>query len=87
MTECKKKPTIKTYLFLNSNIIDTVRLPLISGEKTHSWGKITVEKTSILKVKTSFEFPIWKKLRGLENTVELPSIAGYITHSLGKLTV
>ena len=51
-------PPIKTYLFPNSNIIDTVRLPLISGEKTHSWGKIAVEKTSILKVKISFAFPI-----------------------------
>ena len=39
-----QKPSIATYLFPNSNIIDTVRLPLISGEKTHSWGKITVEK-------------------------------------------
>jgi hypothetical protein len=53
-----KKTPIKTYLSPNSNIIDTVRLPLISGENTHSWGKITVEKTSILKVKTSFAFPI-----------------------------
>jgi hypothetical protein len=31
-----------TYLFPISNIIDTVRLPLMSGEKTHSWGKIAV---------------------------------------------
>jgi hypothetical protein len=30
----------------------------MSGEKTHSWGKIAVKKTSILKVKTSFAFPI-----------------------------
>ena len=57
-----QKPPITTYLFPNSNIIDTVRLPLISGEKTHSWGKIAVKKTSILKVKISFVFPILKKL-------------------------
>ena len=55
-----QKPPITTYLFPNSNIIDTVRLPLMSGEKTNSWGKIAVKKTSIFKVKT----------------VELPSIAG-----------
>jgi hypothetical protein len=53
-----QKPPITTYLFHNSNIIDTVSLPLISGEKTHSWGKIAVKKTSILKVKKSFAFPI-----------------------------
>jgi hypothetical protein len=53
-----KKNPITTYLFPNSNIIDTVRLPLMSGEKTHSWGKIAVKKTSILKVKISFAFPI-----------------------------
>ena len=39
-----QNPPITTYLFPNSNIIDTVRLPLISGENTHSWGKITVKK-------------------------------------------
>ncbi len=70
-----QKHPITIHLFSNSNVIDTVRLPLISGEKTHSWGKIAVKKTSILKVKTSFAFPIWKNY-GLENTVELPSIAG-----------
>jgi hypothetical protein len=57
-----QKHPITTHLFPNSNIIDTVRLPLISGEKTHSWGKIAVQKTSILKVKPSFAFPIRKKL-------------------------
>ncbi len=59
-----QKPPIKTYLFPNSNIIDTVRLPLISGEKTHSWGKITVEKTSILKVKNILCIPNLKKIMG-----------------------
>ena len=54
----RQKHLITTHLFPNSNIIDTVRLPLISGEKTHSWGKITVKKTSILKVETSVAFPI-----------------------------
>ncbi len=49
-----QKHPITTHLFPNSKIIDTVRLLLISGEKTHSWGK----KTSILKVKTTFAFPI-----------------------------
>jgi hypothetical protein len=53
-----QKLPITTHLFPNSNIIDMVRLPLISGEKTHSWGKIAVKKTSKLKVKTSFAFPI-----------------------------
>jgi hypothetical protein len=37
-----EKHPITTHLFPYSNIIDTVRLPLISGEKTHSWGKIAV---------------------------------------------
>ena len=59
-----KKNPITTYLFPNSNIIDTVRLPLISGEKTHSWGKITVEKTSILKVKNILCIPNLKKIMG-----------------------
>ena len=53
-----KKHQITTHLFPYANIIDTVRLPLILGEKTHSWGKIAVKKTSILMVKTSFAFPI-----------------------------
>jgi hypothetical protein len=53
-----QKTPITTYLFPNSNIKDTVRLSLISGEKTYSWGKIVVKKTSILKVKISFAFPI-----------------------------
>jgi hypothetical protein len=70
-----QKHPITTHLFPYSNIVDTVRLPLMSGEKTHSCGKIVVKKNSILKVKTSFAFPIWKNY-GLENTVELPSIAG-----------
>ncbi len=42
-----QKPPITTYLFPNSNIIDTVRLPLILGKKTHSWDKIAVLNTSI----------------------------------------
>ena len=71
-----QKHTITTHLVPNSNIIDTVRLPLISGEKTHSWGKIAVKKTSILKVKISFAFCQFEKNYGLENMVELPSIAG-----------
>jgi regulator of PEP synthase PpsR (kinase-PPPase family) len=41
-----QKPPTTTYLFPNSNIIDTVRLPLIS-EKTHSWGKIAVKKKQV----------------------------------------
>jgi hypothetical protein len=53
-----QKHPITTHLFFNSNIIETVKLPLISGEKTHFWGKIAVKKTNILKVKTSFAFPI-----------------------------
>jgi len=43
-----QKHTITTHLVPNSNIIDTVRLPLISGEKTLSWGKIAFKKTSII---------------------------------------
>jgi hypothetical protein len=39
-----QKHPITTHLFPNSNIIDMVRLPLISGEKTHSWGRITIKK-------------------------------------------
>jgi hypothetical protein len=35
-----QKHPITTHLFPYSNIVDTVRLPLISGKKTHSWGKI-----------------------------------------------
>jgi hypothetical protein len=53
-----QKHQITTHLFPYSNIENTVRIPLISGEKTHSWGKIAAKKFSILKVKTSFAFPI-----------------------------
>ncbi len=70
-----QKHPISTHLFPYSNIVDTVRLPLISGEKTHSWGKIAVKKTSILKVKHPLHSQ-FEKNYGLENTVELPSIAG-----------
>jgi hypothetical protein len=47
----------------------------MSGEKTHSWGKIAVKKTSILKVKHPLHSQFEKNC-GLENTIELPSIAG-----------
>ena len=39
-----QKHPITTHLFANSNIIDTVRLPLISGEKTHFGVKLRFKK-------------------------------------------
>ena len=59
-----QKSPINTFLFSNSNIIDTVRLPLMSGEKTHSWGKITVKKTSIFKEKHPLDSQFEKKIMG-----------------------
>jgi hypothetical protein len=84
-----QKHPITTHIFPNSNIIDTIRLPLISGKKTYSWGKIAVKKTSILKLKTSFAFPILKNygLEKIQVSKYNTSIAGSKTHSLGKLTV
>ncbi len=35
---------ITTHVFPNLNKIDMVRLPVIPGEKTHSWGNIAVKK-------------------------------------------
>jgi hypothetical protein len=73
----------KTNLFLNLELENTVRLPLIAGEKTHSWGKFTVEETNILWVKTTNVYLyliLGKKVR-------LLLFFGEKTHSWGKIKV